>query len=118
MIYGAWGESVPEGHSYTTSGTTVTTDTGKWVTGTAGSSWPTTGHTVTISTPPPPIEYTLEDGTMKWKDEVTDGWYEMNKEPDPFVLKAKPKKAVKVRAKIKLDKKLGVDVEKLADLLF
>ena len=122
MIYGDWEKPVSEGYTYTTSGLSCSTDTTKWVTGTTTYEWPvTTGETITVSSPP--TEYVLEEGVMKWKDEVTDDWYRVDEEPDPFALEikpleSKPKKAVKVKARIKLDKKLGVDVEKIADLLF
>jgi hypothetical protein len=105
---------------YTYGGPGYITDSTMWKTTTTTYEPFTTEDAITISTPP--TEYTLEyDGSIKYKeveDDAEDAWESIEALPDPFVLEPKRKKTVKARIKIKFDKKLRVDVEELADMLF
>ena len=100
----SWGASSPPPMSYTVDPSYITTTT--------------TTLPVKDFTLDPPIEYKLHyDGSIKWKGEYAeDYWHELDEDPDPFAVEPKKKKVVKAR--IKLDKKLAVDVDKLADMLF
>jgi hypothetical protein len=113
MIYGDWGGPFTDGYSTSSHTITYSTDT--------TTKWEDSSTYLPKEmkyTPLAPMEYTLEyDGTIKMKPEGSDIWEEIDTGPDPFASEPKKKKKT-VKARIKLDKKLAVDTEKLADMLF
>jgi hypothetical protein len=118
--YKTYRSYVDNGTSVTGGSTTftTTTTTGDYTVWTDGSPY--------YEAPDGPSEYTFEEGVLKYKDPKTYEWRkieELELESDPFPLEIREeKKKAKIkqtkRTKIKLNKKLGVDMEEIAEELF
>jgi len=114
-------DEVPKCYGTTTvsgSPVTYTTDT---ITITGNTTW-SDGNPYYVETTKEPTEYTLEEGILKVRSPETYEWIKLDEwelEFDPFPPAEKPKKArATKRAKIKVNKKIHVDMEKVADELF
>jgi hypothetical protein len=125
--YGPYGGTGSYTGYGTTSGSSVIYGTDSITTGTSSTSgdytiW--TDGSLYYTSPEDVTEYVVEEGVIKYKDPKTYEWRELGDlelESDPFPIEmekkeAKPKQSRK--AKIKLNKKLGVDMEEIAEELF